>query len=144
MQRTIQRCESSSQKLEQQPLPGAVMSTPLEDMMPQHSPQNSRGGACYNHQMARHLSAGHIPGMESHLSPPAHLPLHGSLAHMDSLARHSARLPEPAMGSHMVSTVPSMFSVLIICLGLWKTWCNNAFLQSPLTLASSRNTMETI
>ena len=105
VQRIIQRCESTSQKLEQQPVPGAMMSTPLEDMMPQHSPQNSRGGACYNHQMARRLSAGHIPGMEGQLSPPAHLPLHGSLAHMDSLAHHTGRLPEPAMGSHMVWTI---------------------------------------
>ena len=104
MQRTIQRCESSSQKLEQQPLPGAMMSTPLEEMMPQHSSPNSRGSAHYNHQMARHLSAGHIPGMEGQLSP-AHLPSHGSLAHMDSMAHHSGRLPEPPMGAHMVVTL---------------------------------------
>ena len=81
-----------------------MMSTPLDDMMPQHSPQNSRGSAHYNHQMARHLSAGHIPGMEGQLSQ-AHLPSHGSLQHMDGLAHHSGRLPEPAMGSHMVKTI---------------------------------------
>ena len=80
-----------------------MMSTPLDDMMPQHSPQNSRGSAHYNHQMARHLSAGHIPGMEGQLSQ-AHLPSHGSLQHMDGLAHHSGRLPEPVMGSHMVRT----------------------------------------
>ncbi|CAL5220105.1 g2057 [Coccomyxa viridis] len=100
-QRTIHRCESTSQqKLEQPPLPAPMMSTPLDDMMPQHSPQNSRGSAHYNHQMARHLSAGHIPGMEGQLSQ-AHLPSHGSLQHMDGLAHHSGRLPEPVMGSHM-------------------------------------------
>lgn len=77
-----------------------MMSTPLEEMAPRQSPQSSHGGPQYG-QMARHLSAGHIPGMESQLSA-GHLPSHASLQQMESLAHHSGRMQDSGMGSHMV------------------------------------------
>ena len=85
-----------------------MMSTPLENMMPQHSPQNLPGNAQYNQHMARHVLGRHIPGMEGQLTS-VHLPSHGSLQHMDSLAHHTARMQEPAMNSHMVLPPPCCF-----------------------------------
>ena len=101
----MQRCESTN-KTEQQPLPGGpLMSTPLEDMVPHHSPGGSGGLAQFGGHMAHHLSAGHISGLDGQLSA-AHLPSHGSLQHMDAMAHHSglhaSTLHEPPMGSHMV------------------------------------------
>ena len=97
----MQRCESTN-KTEQQPLPGGpLMSKPLEDMGPHNSPGDSGGRAQYGAHMTCHLSAGHIPGHHGQLST-AHLPSHGSLQHMEPMAHHSGRMHEPPTGSHMV------------------------------------------
>ena len=106
MQHLTQRCESSSKA--DLPMTAPMMSTPLDDMMPpRQSPQGSHGAPTYNNHMARHLSAGQIPGMDSQM-PSAHLASHGSLQHMDGMAhQHSGHLQDPSMGSHMVTLAAS-------------------------------------
>ena len=101
VQHLTQRCESSSKA--DLPMTAPMMSTPLDDMIPpRQSPQGSHGPPAYSNHMARHLSAGQIPGMESQLAS-AHLASHGSLQHMDGMThQHSSHLQDPSMGSHMV------------------------------------------
>ena len=120
MQHLTQRCESSSKA--DLPMTAPLMSTPLDDMMaPRQSPQASHGAPAYNNHMARHLSGRQITGMDSQMSS-AHLPSHGSLQHLDSMAHQQpGRMQDTSMGSHMVTIASSSLReahVRIIAVGV--------------------------